>query len=231
VLVELLDADDLVTERLGPRSILLRLCGFVFWSSLLTLLGPEHPLVAKLGNAYGLENGVEHGGATCWRCGCRLLLWSGLWKVGGAEHREATGHGWRRNRDTEISTNILELNGVGADTENTLAILDGGVVGEVLRSLLGGTGSDDTGNLEDVEDLLHSNADFCTRRAARLRDTVLGALDKTLEGVAPGGFVWGFVRREIVLKSLVEVSIACGRGLEQSVETSSFSHCDGIEIE
>jgi hypothetical protein len=187
VLVELLDADDLVTERLGPRSVLLRLCGFVFRSSLLALLGPEHPLVAELGNAHRFEDGVEHGGTTRWRCGCRLLLWSGLWEVGGAEHREATGHGWRGKGKTEESTDVLEVNDVGADAKNALAVLDGSVVGEVSRGFLGlSTGSDDTGDLEDVEYLLHTNTDFCAGWSVGLRNTLLGALNESLEEVARG---------------------------------------------
>ena len=94
VLVELLDADDLVAQRLGARSVFFGGSGgHVFGRGLLAFFCPEEPFEAELGDAHGFEDGVEHGGAAGGRGGCGLFFGSGTGQVGGAEHREAVRHG------------------------------------------------------------------------------------------------------------------------------------------
>lgn len=210
--------------------------------------------MAKLGNADGLEDRVEHGRATRGRCGRGLLFWRRAGEVGGAEHRESTSHGGAINGHTEALRDGLELVGVGADGEDALAVLYSEVVGEVVGGLLELSARDDNGSVarndsvERIEDLIQANCDLCTQglRWLRLRNAVLcgvgqGFEERAWNGLAKSGrWNWSFwglrdvgalargaVEREIVCESLVGFSIARSGSMKQSVETSGFGHGGG----
>lgn len=70
VLVEVLDADDLLAERLRSAGVLFgaangRRGRRLRRRVLLSLLRPELPAVLELWNAHGFEDVIEHGGTAC----------------------------------------------------------------------------------------------------------------------------------------------------------------------
>lgn len=95
VLIKVFDAHDLLTERLGTVGIFLGSGsggGGLRWWLLLTLFGPELPAVLEFWNAHGFENGIQHGGAAGWRCGCGCLGRARCRQVRSGQCGETTSH-------------------------------------------------------------------------------------------------------------------------------------------